>query len=57
MPKPEDRISLLEKTLMDAYEALAWHDGLKFEPNDSNGRTIGHLIREAMGLAVSEDLT
>jgi hypothetical protein len=41
------RIHELERLLADAHEALAWHDGLNFEPNDRHGKTIGQLIAES----------
>ena len=41
------RIRELERLLADAHEALAWHDGLNFEPNDRHGKTIDQLITEA----------
>jgi hypothetical protein len=43
------RAAQLERALSEAYEALAWHDGLNFEPNDRNGKTIGQIISDEMG--------
>lgn len=41
----EKRIILLENVLKEAYEALAYHGGLSFEP-DVPGLSIDQIIRD-----------